>query len=67
VNNRRNNNLRKIRRSEDLTLQALADAIGTSKSYIHNLESGNIRNPSLGRARLIALTLNSTLDEVFPQ
>lgn len=66
-NTKKPNNLRKIRRAQDLTLQSLADVAGTSKSYIHNLESGVIRSPSLGRARLIAMILNSPLDEVFPK
>jgi transcriptional regulator with XRE-family HTH domain len=66
-NTRRPNNVRKIRRAQDFTLQSLADMTGTSKSYIHDLETGKVRSPSLGRARLIAMNLNSTVDEVFPQ
>lgn len=61
------NNLRKIRRDRDITQEGLAELIQASKSYICDLERGMVRNPSLGKARLIALHLNSTLDEVFPK
>lgn len=50
-----------------MTQQQLADLIGSGKGYICELESGLIRNPSLGKARLISINLNSQLDEVFPQ
>lgn len=66
-NTRQSNNVRKIRRSLDMTQQQLADLIGSGKGYICELESGLIRNPSLGKARLISINLNSQLDEVFPQ
>ena len=61
------NNLRKIRRAEDITQEQLAKATGSTKSYICDLEREMIRNPSLGKARLIAMALNSTLDKVFPE
>lgn len=61
------NNLRKVRRNMDMTQEQLGKAIGSPKSYICDLEKGNVRNPSLGKARLIAMALNSTLEEVFPQ
>lgn len=60
------NNIRKIRRSLDMTQEQLGKAIGSPKSYVCDLEKGNIRNPSLGKARLIAKALKSTIDEVFP-
>lgn len=66
-NSKKPNRLREVRRAKDLTLQQLADLIGSSKSYIFDLEKGYIRNPSLGNARLIALALNSDVDEIFPQ
>lgn len=61
------NNLRKIRRAKDITQERLAELISSSKSYVCDLENGFIRNPSLGKARLIAIQLDSTLDEIFPK
>ena len=61
------NKLREIRRAKDMTQEQLAIKIGSGKSYICELERGILRNPSLGKARLIAYYLDSTLDEVFPK
>ena len=61
------NKLREIRRAKDMTQEQLARMVGSDKSYISELERGNLRNPSLGKARLIAHYLNSTVDEVFPK
>ena len=66
-NSKRPNRVREVRRAKDLTLQELGDLTGSSKSYIHELESGTIRNPSLGKARLIAIRLKSTVDYLFPK
>lgn len=63
----RMNKIREIRRGLDMTQQQLADFIGSDRGYISKLEKGELRNPSLGRARLIAMILNSSLDEVFPK
>ena len=66
-NSKRPNRVKEFRRSNDLTLQQLANITYSGKGYIHDLENGNIRNPSLGKARLIAMALNSDIDTIFPR
>ena len=66
-NMKNRNNLRWVRRDRDITQERLAELIQTNKSYICELERGNIKSPSLARARLIALQLNSSVDEIFPE
>lgn len=62
------NNLKKVRESKNMSASELARAIGVNnRTYIHDLENGNNRNPSLGRARLIAMALRSDLNEIFPE
>lgn len=66
-NSKSPNNVRQVRRALDLTLQELGDLTDSSKSYIHDLENNRIRNPSLGKARLIAIHLKSNVDDIFPK
>lgn len=61
------NNIRKRRREIDITQEALASLIGTSKSYICELERDRVRNPSLGKARLLAMALRCPVDDLFPK
>lgn len=60
------NNLKVIRTSIGITQEHLAKKIGTSKSYICELESGKIKDPSLGRARAIAYYLGVDINSIFP-
>ena len=46
-----------------LTLQALADRVGISKSYLSQIESGN-RNGSIDVMKRIAVVLDISLDEI---
>lgn len=61
------NRVREIRRALDITQQELADSIKSTRSYISALEGGTLRNPSLGKARIIAMALKTTVDELFPE
>lgn len=57
--------VRKRRRAEGLTLQQLVEAVGTSKGYIHDIESGRASNPSFDfTIRLFGL-LNLSADAVW--
>lgn len=60
------NNLKKIRESKHIKQSQLARMMNVDRAYIHNLESGKNRNPSLGRARLIAYYLGVDVNEIFP-
>ena len=55
--------MRVWREYRGLTLQALADQIGVSKSYLSQIESGN-RNGSAEVLKRIAAELNVTLDDI---
>ncbi len=61
------NNLRKLRKSKQMSQQFLADKTGSSKSYISKLEAGEVRNPSLGKSRLIAMALRCDVESIFPK
>lgn len=60
------NNLKAIRESIGITQEHLAKKIGAAKSYICELESGHIKDPSLGRARAIAYYLEVDVNLIFP-
>jgi len=61
------NNLRKLRRSIDCTLQELADKTDSSKSYIFDVEKGIIENPSIYKCYAIADYLGADVFTVFPR
>lgn len=58
-------NIGDLRRSAKLTLEALADACGTTKSNLHSLESGR-QEPRIGTAYRIARVLGVPVYEVWP-
>ncbi len=55
--------LRIWRQYRGLTLQALADQVGISKSYLSQIESGN-RSGSTNVLKRIAQALNLSLDDI---
>lgn len=61
------NNLREVRKEKGLTVEKLAKMTGSAKSYISDLENNVIRDPSLGKARLIALALRVEVESIFPR
>ncbi len=54
--------IRELRRNKGLTLEALAGKVGSSKSYIWELENKDVARPSAEKLRLIALALDTTTD-----
>jgi len=54
--------LRSLRKQAGFTLEGLADASGSSKSYIWELENKNPPRPSAKKLARIAEALNTTVD-----
>jgi len=54
--------IREQRRKKGLTLEQLADAIGSSKSYMWELENKDVARPSAEKLRAIAQALDTTMD-----
>lgn len=59
------NNLKKYRKIKKYTLQQLGDCVGTSKSYIWELENSK-SSPSLRIAYCVSRALGVKLELVFP-
>lgn len=61
------NNLKAIRKAKEMTQQQLADAIGTSKSYISQLESNkrNIKQIQAGTMKRLCDVLDCTADDII--
>lgn len=45
-----------------LTLQEVGDSAGLTKSYVHDLESGTSRKPSIQSCVRLGITLGLTID-----
>ncbi len=58
------NLLRETRKSRGLTLQQLADIVGTSKSYVYEVEAG-ISEPTIGKAAAWAMALKLSPRRLF--
>lgn len=54
--------IRKLRTEKGLTLEALAEKVDSSKSYIWEIENKNVSRPSAEKLRLIAIALDTTTD-----
>lgn len=59
------NNVKKYREIHDFTLQQVADAAGTSKSYVWAVERGECEI-SMQKAYAIASALGECVVDVFP-
>ena len=57
-------NLKRIRQKRGFTLRAIAESIGTSIGYIHELEIGS-KTPSLAMLQKLAAALNVTPNELL--
>jgi len=55
--------LRQHRTKNGLTMQQVADAIGTTKSYIHDLEHG-VSEPGLRKAARLSMVFGISLNEM---
>lgn len=54
--------IRALRTGKGLTLEALAEKVRSSKSYIWELENKAVARPSAEKLRMIALALDTTTD-----
>lgn len=59
------NNLKKTREEQGLTQVEIAKKVNISESAYQNYEA-NKRTPNVHTAQLIAQTLNTTVEELFP-
>jgi transcriptional regulator with XRE-family HTH domain len=57
--------IKELRNKQKLTLEQLAQASGSAKSYIWELENKNPPRPSADKLSLIAQTLGVTVDYLF--
>lgn len=55
-------NLKRARKEERYSMQTLADAIGSSKSHIWEIESGYTEDPRLSTVCKIAKVLKKPID-----
>ena len=56
--------IREIRQSQGLTLQAVADRVGTSRSYVWAIEMDNDLNVGFRKMVNVAKALDVSLDEL---
>lgn len=59
------NNLRKIRKSKNLTIQELSELSGVSMGYICHLEKGSRQNPSRDVMEKISKVLEEPIIKIF--
>lgn len=59
------NNLRKIRKSKNLTIQELSELSGVSMGYICHLEKGSRQNPSREIMQKISKVLGEPIIKIF--
>lgn len=59
------NQIRRIRKQKEMTIQQLADLAGISAGYICHLEKGTRKNPSIEVMEKIANALDETITEIF--
>ena len=54
--------IRELRRKRGLTLEALAERVGSSKSYMWEIENKDVARPSAEKLRQVAVALETTTD-----
>jgi transcriptional regulator with XRE-family HTH domain len=54
--------VRELRRKKGLTLEALAERVGSSKSYMWEIENKDVARPSAEKLHQIAVALDTTTD-----
>lgn len=59
------NNLKKFRKSKNLTIRELAELSGVSMGYICHLEKGTRKNPSRDIMEKIAKVLGEPIIKIF--
>ncbi|WP_294405739.1 helix-turn-helix domain-containing protein [uncultured Clostridium sp.] len=58
-------NIRKIRKAQKISINALSKITGISLGYLSDLENEKAKNPSLDKIKIIANALNCPLDELL--
>lgn len=58
-------NIRKIRKAQNISINNLAKKAGISLGYLSDLENNKFTNPTLDKIKLIANALGTTVDELF--
>ena len=59
------NKIRELRKKKSLTLEALAEEIGTTKSYIWDLENKPSIRPSADKVYKLAVALGTTVENLI--
>lgn len=59
------NNLKKIRKEKNMTLQELSQKTNISIGYLCHLEKGTRRNPSVETMERISKAFNKSIAEIF--
>ena len=54
--------VRELRLKRGLTLEALAERVGSSKSYMWEMENKDVARPSAEKLQQVALALETTVD-----
>lgn len=54
--------LAKLRKAKEVSLQTVANQIGTSKAHVHDLEKGKSKNPTMALLRAYADYYDVTMD-----
>lgn len=65
VNKKFTKRFAKLRKEYGLTYQQLAEDIGSTKSYMYELEKGISDNPSLSTLHLLSVRYNITISELI--
>ena len=60
------NNIKTMRSTSGLTLQQVADAVGSTKPHIWDLENGKANNPTIKLAYKIAAIFEASVYDVWP-
>lgn len=59
-------NLETVRKRLKLSQKALSEASGVPQQTISAIETGQLKNPGIKTLRRLAATLDSNVDDIFP-
>jgi transcriptional regulator with XRE-family HTH domain len=59
-------NLETVRKHLKLSQKALSEASGVPQQTISAIETGQLKNPGIKTLRRLAATLDSNVDDIFP-
>lgn len=61
------NNIKSMRKNLSLTLQDVADAVGSTKPHIWAIENGKSKNPTISLAYKISSLFGVSVYDVWPE